>query len=107
MLGMSMARSTRSGTLVGPGIWRKCLPVCTVMWRLSRYCLGFARLEYHYSAGLSPAEINVLSHWNRPPLHGNTCPCARRTALNDALKSRLARRASESLYVPRRDTVGF
>jgi hypothetical protein len=30
-VGMSMARSTRSGTLVGPGICRKCLPVCTVM----------------------------------------------------------------------------
>ena len=29
--GMSIARSTRSGTLVGPGICRKCLPVCTVM----------------------------------------------------------------------------
>src|SRR5215207_6453632 len=31
MVGMSIARSTRSGTLVGPGICRKCLPVCTVM----------------------------------------------------------------------------
>src|SRR5215510_9376565 len=26
-----MARSTRSGTLVGPGIWRKCLPRMTVI----------------------------------------------------------------------------
>src|SRR5271165_5252400 len=26
MVGLSMARRTRSGTLVGPGIWRKCLP---------------------------------------------------------------------------------
>src|SRR5436190_19630426 len=25
--GRSIARSTRSGTLVGPGIWRKCRPV--------------------------------------------------------------------------------
>src|SRR5215467_923386 len=31
MVGISMARSTRSGTLVGPGICRKCLPVCTVI----------------------------------------------------------------------------
>ncbi|MGY2937447.1 hypothetical protein ACVWZ6_007049 [Bradyrhizobium sp. GM6.1] len=30
-VGISIARSTRSGTLVGPGIWRKCLPVCTVI----------------------------------------------------------------------------
>jgi hypothetical protein len=29
MVGMSIARSTRSGTLVGPGIWRKCRPVWT------------------------------------------------------------------------------
>src|SRR5258705_7741390 len=36
MVGISMARSTRSGMLVGPGIWRKCLPVCTVIWRPSR-----------------------------------------------------------------------
>src|SRR5258707_15575319 len=36
MPGMSIARSTRSGMLVGPGIWRKCLPVCsTVMGRPS------------------------------------------------------------------------
>ena len=30
-VGMSIARSTRSGTLVGPGNCRKCLPVCTVI----------------------------------------------------------------------------
>src|ERR1700721_4719632 len=49
-----MARSTRSGTLVGPGIWRKCLPVCTVIWRPSRVFCHEA-VEYHYLAGLSPA----------------------------------------------------
>ena len=32
MVGLSMARSTRSGTFVGPGIWRKCRPAwCCVM----------------------------------------------------------------------------
>src|ERR1035441_2021465 len=56
MVGISIARRTRSGKLVGPGIWRKCLPVCTVMARPSRDYLGFARLEYHYLAGLSPAR---------------------------------------------------
>src|SRR5438270_4046169 len=34
MPGMSMARSTRSGMLVGPGICRKCLPVCSVIYVL-------------------------------------------------------------------------
>src|SRR6266852_886517 len=59
---MSMARSTRSGTLVGPGICRKCLPVCKVIWRPSRSCLGLAGLEYHYSAGLSPARPAPSMH---------------------------------------------
>src|SRR5262245_15857065 len=27
MVGCAMARRTRSGTLVGPGIWRKCRPL--------------------------------------------------------------------------------
>src|SRR5258708_8479038 len=39
MVGMSIARRTRSGTLVGPGICRKCLPV----WRVtgsSRFSLN-------------------------------------------------------------------
>src|SRR2546426_10653549 len=27
MVGCAIARSTRSGTLVGPGIWRKCRPL--------------------------------------------------------------------------------
>src|ERR1044072_606292 len=31
MVGLLRARSTRSGTLVGPGIWRKCRPVWTVL----------------------------------------------------------------------------
>ena len=63
MVGMSMARSTRSGTLVGPGICRKCLPVCTVMGVLPGLVFGFCEpLEYHYSAGLSPARRG-------PPMH--------------------------------------
>src|SRR5579863_5013805 len=31
MVGAAIARSTRSGTLVGPGIWRKCLPLWYVI----------------------------------------------------------------------------
>ena len=27
IVGCAIARSTRSGTLVGPGIWRKCRPL--------------------------------------------------------------------------------
>src|SRR5207237_5910248 len=42
MVGISMARSTRSGTLVGPGICRKCLPVCTVMGVLPGLALNLA-----------------------------------------------------------------
>src|SRR5665647_94036 len=34
MVGLSMARSTRSGTLVGPGICRKCRPARCVIWAL-------------------------------------------------------------------------
>ena len=30
MVAASMARSTRSGTLVGPGIWRKCRPALRI-----------------------------------------------------------------------------
>src|ERR1700681_205088 len=109
MLGMSMARNTRSGTLVGPGIWRKCLPVCTVIWHLSRYCLGFARLEYHYSEGLSPQRstfIRLESHiiaWQYRPMR-------LAAALNDGLKCRLAARAPERplcLDVSGRNTAGF
>src|SRR6478672_7314624 len=56
MVGMSMARNTRSGTLVGPGIWRKCLPVCTVISAVLPVAPWLYRLEYHYLAGLSPAR---------------------------------------------------
>ena len=66
MVGMSMARSTRSGTLVGPGICRKCLPVCTVMGVLPGIALivPWLRepLEYHYLAGLSPARRGPSMH---------------------------------------------
>jgi hypothetical protein len=31
MVGAAIARSTRSGTFVGPGTWRKCLPLWHVM----------------------------------------------------------------------------
>src|SRR5580704_5782675 len=31
MVGAAMARSTRSGTFVGPGIWRKCRPLWYVI----------------------------------------------------------------------------
>src|SRR5882757_3550300 len=57
MVGMSIARSTRSGTLVGPGICRKCLPLCTVISVLPGGYLRLLRaLAYHYSGGLSPAR---------------------------------------------------
>src|SRR4029077_6052526 len=67
MVGMSMARSTRSGTLVGPGICRTCRPECTVIGRPSRSCVvrpvGCASpLEYHYLAGLSPARRGPSMH---------------------------------------------
>jgi len=38
-VGIAMAADTRSGTLVGPGICRKCLPVGKVICASSRYCL--------------------------------------------------------------------
>src|SRR6185437_4263558 len=42
MVGRSMARRIRSGTLVGPGICRKCLPVRELITRVS--CGGGANL---------------------------------------------------------------
>src|ERR1700694_3831370 len=78
MVGMSMARNTRAGRVVGPGIWRKCLPVCTVIWLSFRYCPGFAGLEYHYLAGLSPA-------WRTPSMPGGgaALPCNGETRMKD------------------------
>jgi hypothetical protein len=32
MIGISIARITRSGTQVGPGICKKCRPVCVTMF---------------------------------------------------------------------------
>src|SRR6266853_4475999 len=53
MTGISMARSTRSGTGLGPGIWRKCRPWCLVMiFSVSEsqkccglYCIQFFRVQ--------------------------------------------------------------
>jgi hypothetical protein len=42
MVGMSMARSTRSGTLVGPGNLQKMPSTVHGQWRLPGSCLGFA-----------------------------------------------------------------
>src|SRR5882724_7202371 len=67
MVGMSIARSTRSGTLVGPGICRKCLPVCTVMGVLPGIVLALQAPEYHYLPSLSPAR-QVPSRGPKPAL---------------------------------------
>src|ERR1700744_15429 len=65
MVGISIARSTRSGTLVGPGIWRKCLPVCTVILRgPSRQSLLGAP-DYHYSRALSPRQVGTCPSFYR------------------------------------------
>src|ERR1700733_8055670 len=44
MVGRSIARSTRWGTLVGPGIWRKCRPGCLIGVRGSRFTVRSSRL---------------------------------------------------------------
>src|ERR1700759_258401 len=79
---MSMARSTRSGMLVGPGIWRKCLPVCTVVMGVlpglaeSRRLRGGA-VRIALFGGLVPRSANPvnaldagLEGENRPPVNG-------------------------------------
>src|ERR1019366_1386136 len=61
-----MARSTRSGTLVGPGICRKCLPVCTVIGRPSRDVLV--------------SQGSNITIWRACPLPGGRRQCIRRRA---------------------------
>src|SRR5664280_3727450 len=45
MVGMSIARSTRSGTFVGPGICKKCLPVWTIGLFPSIFCIHIVYLD--------------------------------------------------------------
>src|SRR3954449_9224144 len=72
-----MARSTRSGTLVGPGIWRKCLPVCRVIWGPSGV-FRFARLEISLLSGLVPCPSDAVNPWGKPPL-----PCNAKSGMQD------------------------
>src|SRR5262249_42121033 len=73
MVGISMARSTRSGTLVGPGICRKCLPVCTVIGVLPGLVLALRAARIPLFAGLVPLRaraVNALQaelHRGLPP----------------------------------------
>src|SRR5690349_1717031 len=68
MVGISIARSTRSGTLVGPGICRKCLPVCTVMGVLPGLALNLA------------SKRTLASRAARIPLFGGLVPRLMRAA---------------------------
>ena len=70
MVGMSMARSTRSGTLVGPGICRKCLPLCTVMGVLPG--LGLSYLGF--------ASRSNITIWRACPPPGEGRQCIRSRA---------------------------
>src|SRR3954462_13568276 len=78
---MSMARCTRTGTLVGPGIWRKCLPVCRVIW--GPYgVFRFARLEISLLSGLVPCPSDAVNPWGTPPL-----PCNAKSGMQHILNS--------------------
>src|SRR5437868_8867527 len=70
MVGISIARSTRSGTLVGPGICRKCLPVCTVMSVLPGLVLA--------SLGFASRSNTTIRRPCPPP--GGGCQCLRSRA---------------------------
>src|SRR5437660_2581136 len=61
MVGMSMARSTRSGTLVGPGICRKCLPVCTVMGVLPGLASALRAARIPLFGGLVPRLMGAAN----------------------------------------------
>src|SRR5829696_7782382 len=52
IVGASMARSTRSGTLVGPGICRK--------WRPGRYIKRFHTVASGHASGMAPAELAAV-----------------------------------------------
>src|SRR3954454_9148300 len=61
MVGISIARSTRSGTLVGPGICRKCLPVCTVMSVLPGLVLASRAARIPLFGGLVPLRAGAVN----------------------------------------------
>src|SRR6266850_4052505 len=75
MVGISMARSTRSGTLVGPGICRKCLPVCTVIGVLPGLVLASRAARIPLFGGLvllRAGAVNALEaelHRGKPRRH--------------------------------------
>ena len=87
MVGRSMARRIRSGTLVGPGIWRKWRPAGAFMTRIllpDRRVARMARCEVYagvcvtvllgYAVG-SPSSLRVPRHGRRP--EDSPLSCAR------------------------------
>ena len=115
---MSMARSTRSGTLVGPGICRKCLPVCRVIGVLPGHSLGFASRSNITIRRACPAPGGA-----RQCIRGRALPCqagarqarhcamhenepmaarrpqkSRNSAENSALAARLAREITGDVF---------
>src|SRR5712671_1751246 len=70
MVGMSIARSTRSGTLVGPGICRKCLPVCTVIGVLPGLVLAFRAARIPLFGGLVPLRAEAVNALEAELHHG-------------------------------------
>src|SRR3970282_1507204 len=59
MVGKSIARSTRSGTLVGPGICRKCLPALRGMHPPLRSAERVARRSVFYPAAMDAQALPV------------------------------------------------
>jgi hypothetical protein len=79
------------------------------MWRLSRYCLGFARLEYHYSAGLSRQRLTFY-----PVGIAHNCMAIPTYALGGGIERRLEMPSCAAdpgkplcLDVSGRNTAGF
>src|SRR5438445_10898201 len=70
MVGISMARSTRSGTLVGPGICRKCLPVCTVICVLPGLVLASRAARIPLFGGLVPLRAGAVNAIEAGLYHG-------------------------------------
>src|ERR1043166_7984272 len=97
MVGMSIARSTRSGTLVGPGICRKCLPVCTVIGVLPGLVLAFRAARIPLFGGLVPLRagaVNALEaglHRGMPYRHETGDDRISPTAEQNRLLDRLGR----------------
>src|SRR5947209_17299862 len=71
MVGISMARSTRSGTLVGPGICRKCLPVCMVIGVLPGLVLASRAARIPLFDGLVPLRAGAVNASEAELHHGS------------------------------------